>query len=241
MICRDDPGLRFFCGPWRAPAGPELRIRLSSLEPLELDPALLRWLAGEPVFCPHLHIPLQSGSDGVLARMKRPYDAALFRSRVALARSLWPKLGLGTDVIVGFPGETEAEFAETYDLLNALPFSYLHVFPYSPRPGTPAAELPERVAPPRIKARKLALMELGRQKREAHARSLLGQTGTVLLEGAAAARPGFRPGFSETYAACEVAAATTAPHGLVAVRFTEYDPARGVLLAVASDAAEGTP
>lgn len=233
---RDLPGrpeLRVLLSALAQAAPKGLRIRLSSLEPLELDPELLRWLAQEPVFCPHLHIPLQSGSDTVLARMKRPYDSALFRSRIALASSLWPRLGLGTDVIVGFPSESEAEFEETYALLSELPFTYLHVFPYSPRPGTPAATFSGRVSQERVKARKLALMALGQKKREAHARSLLGQRGRVLLEGRPDAESGLWHGFSETYAPCLVSAPLAAANRIVSVRFLSHDPETGLLSAAA--------
>src|SRR4029453_3470604 len=102
-------------------------------------PELLDLVARSPIIAPHFHIPLQSGSDRVLRRMRRPYTAALYAQLVKqLARSR-PGLGLGADVIAGHPGETEADFADTMALVEELPFSYLHVFPYSDRPGTEAA------------------------------------------------------------------------------------------------------
>jgi threonylcarbamoyladenosine tRNA methylthiotransferase MtaB len=139
------------------------RLRLSSLEPLEIDqayPALGGgWLA------PHIHAPLQSGSDPVLRRMGRPYSRADYQRAIWGLVDKFGPLALGTDVLVGFPGETEGEFRETRDLLASLPLSYWHVFPYSPRPGTRAATWPDQV-PGQVKKERVQLLkELGEKKR----------------------------------------------------------------------------
>jgi threonylcarbamoyladenosine tRNA methylthiotransferase MtaB len=120
---------------------PACRIRLSSLEPMEAGEALVDLVAGGSVVAPHLHLPLQSGSDGVLRRMRRGMTAARFRALLERAWRTNPRIHLATDVIAGFPGETDAEFSETEALLHDLPLASLHVFPFSPRSGTAAAAL----------------------------------------------------------------------------------------------------
>ncbi len=159
-----------------------VRLRLSSLEVGELDPALLRLMAAEPRLCRHLHVPLQHGADAVLERMNRRYRSALFAERLREAASLVPGLGLGTDLIAGFPGESEAEFRQGLELIDSLPLTYLHVFPFSPRPGTPAAELGERPEPATVRRRVRELRELSRRKHEQFLRSQLGTTLTVIAE-----------------------------------------------------------
>ena len=114
------------------------RVRLSSLEPQEVTGELLAELASWRAFCPHFHLPLQSGAAPVLAAMNRPYRPGDFQDLVADLPGAFPDAALGLDVLVGFPGETAADFAATRTLLAALPLTYLHVFPFSPRPGTPA-------------------------------------------------------------------------------------------------------
>lgn len=158
------------------------RVRLSSLEPLELNDEVIDRVAASKVLCPHLHIPLQSGSDTVLARMGRPYTAAQFKKSIERALSRIEGVCLGFDVIVGFPGETQAEFDETLTLLESLEFSYLHVFPYSPRKGTRAFGMDGRVADAEIKRRGKALRALAHKKREAFYRKHVGQTAAVLAE-----------------------------------------------------------
>jgi threonylcarbamoyladenosine tRNA methylthiotransferase MtaB len=137
------------------------RMRLSSLEINEVSPELVELMAREPQkICAHLHLPLQSGSDTVLRRMNRPYASAAFAERLAGIRALVPEAGFSTDVIVGFPGETDREFEETYRFIERQEFSRLHVFTFSPRSGTPAAAMPDR--PPRevVQERSRLLREL---------------------------------------------------------------------------------
>lgn len=154
------------------------RIRLSSLEPLELSDAVITKIKNSENLCRHLHIPLQSGSDRILKLMGRPYTRAEFQSRMEAALSGLEGLCLGFDVIVGFPGETDEDFAETVEFLEAIPFAYLHVFRYSARPGTKAFEMPGRVHPDEMARRARILRELSAKKKE---RFYLGQVGRAML------------------------------------------------------------
>ena len=118
------------------------RLRLSSVEPMDLTDDLLDLVASTPRIAQHVHAPLQSGSDTVLRRMRRWYRARHYADRILKARARMPDAAIGADVMVGFPGETEAEFEESRAFIQSLPFTYLHVFTYSERPGTPAAGMP---------------------------------------------------------------------------------------------------
>jgi threonylcarbamoyladenosine tRNA methylthiotransferase MtaB len=156
-------------------------IRLSSVLPAYFTPELLDLVARSPIIAPHFHIPLQSGSDRVLRRMRRPYTAALYAQLVKqLARSR-PGLGLGADVIAGHPGETEADFADTMALVEELPFSYLHVFPYSDRPGTEAALMDGHADERVIRRRSRRLRDLGRRKNRAFREGLVGTAQELLV------------------------------------------------------------
>ncbi len=121
------------------------RLRLSSIEPLEVVPELIDLVAAHPRLARHFHIPLQSGSTRILRAMYRPYSAGYYRDLVSRIRERIPDAGIGADVMVGFPGETDDDFRETYELINVSPLTYLHVFPFSSRPGTVAAGLPNQV------------------------------------------------------------------------------------------------
>ncbi len=158
------------------------RIRISSLEPMDLDEGLLEAMAALPKVCHHLHLPLQSGSDAVLARMRRRYTAAGFRELAARARAAMPDLGLTTDVMAGFPGETEDDHARTLAFLEEIGFSRLHVFPFSPRSGTPAARFPDAVPAPVKERRVRELIALGDRLALAAHRRLVGRTVRVLVE-----------------------------------------------------------
>jgi threonylcarbamoyladenosine tRNA methylthiotransferase MtaB len=158
------------------------RIRISSIEPTTITTALLDRMASSSKLCPYLHVPLQSGDDAILSSMNRPYNAEEFIHLIQRAVATVPHLGLGTDLMVGFPGETEEAFAHTLSLARELPFSYFHVFTYSQRPGTAATKLPDQVpiAVARERAKKLA--ELSRLKRLAFAERYIGSTVPVLFE-----------------------------------------------------------
>lgn len=157
------------------------RVRLSSIEPNKIDPAVLRLLAGEPRLCRHLHLPLQSGSARVLAAMRRSYapgDYLALAEQVARVGAA----GIGADVIVGFPGETDADFAETRSLLEAAPVTYLHVFRYSARPGTAAAGWGDVPPATVAHARSEELRALGAAKARAFRARLVGRVLPVLVE-----------------------------------------------------------
>ncbi|CAO0821763.1 MiaB/RimO family radical SAM methylthiotransferase [Desulfarculales bacterium] len=171
-------------------AHPVPRLRLSSLEVSEVNDGLLGLIAKEPRLCDHLHIPLQSGSDRLLQAMGRHYQAAIYAARVRNVAMALPWACLGTDVIVGMPGETDQDFALTEELIVSLPLAYLHVFPYSPRPGTPAATWPSRVAGPLAKARAARLRALSRQMRLAFLAGQEGRELEAVVEASGLARTG---------------------------------------------------
>jgi len=161
---------------------PGLRwIRLSSVLPAYFTAELTELLTTSPLIAPHFHIPLQSGSDRILRRMRRPYTVAMYRRVIDRLTAAIPALGLGADVIVGFPGETDEDFAATLALVRQLPFSYLHVFAYSDREGTEAARLSERVPPRVIAERSRALRDLAQAKNRAFRERLIGTSPEVLV------------------------------------------------------------
>lgn len=158
------------------------RVRLSSVEPQEIDGDLVEMLAEGGVLAPHLHLPLQSGSDRMLRAMRRSYRTPAYRRQVERVAARVPRLALGADLIVGFPGESEADFRETLALLAELPFTYLHPFTYSPRPGTPAASWKGR-PPGDVSRRRLgAAKALMIRKNEDFRRALAGTEARVLVE-----------------------------------------------------------
>jgi threonylcarbamoyladenosine tRNA methylthiotransferase MtaB len=157
------------------------RLRLSSIEPWDL-PGQAFALWGDPRLCRHLHLPLQSGCDATLRRMARRYTAAEFARLVAAARAAIPGVAVTTDVMVGFPGETEAEFAESLAFVQAMEFARVHVFPYSRRPGTLATEMVDQVAPPAKAERSRAMRAIGDASACAFRRCFVGQTLPVLWE-----------------------------------------------------------
>ena len=171
------------------------RLRVGSVEPTEVPAEMIEFMAGSKMVCPHLHLPLQSGSDGVLARMNRGYDTALFRSVVDALVAAMPDVSIGSDVIAGFPGETDQEFQETLSFIGSLPLAYLHVFPYSQRPGTPAATMAHQVQPRVIKERAEALRILSEKKKAEYAARFVGRELQVLVQ----KDEGGRKGLSRNY------------------------------------------
>ena len=167
------------------------------MEPTELTDELLTTMAASPVICPHLHIPLQAGDDSVLQRMGRTYDREFFARLVRKVRAALPSAAICLDVITGFPGETEQEFANTYDLIADLPISDLHVFPYSRRPGTPAASLPGQVPGNVSRLRAEQLRRLATEKYRQFAENFLGQELEVVVE--SGSRGGLLKGISGNY------------------------------------------
>lgn len=158
------------------------RYRISSIEPNLLSDDIIKLVASSQRFMPHFHIPLQSGSDRILGLMRRRYKRKLYAERVALIKELMPHASIGVDVIVGFPGETDTDFQETYSFLESLPITYLHVFTYSERDNTLADTLNEIVPVPVRQARNKKLRQLSYQKQAQFANQFSGTTRPVLFE-----------------------------------------------------------
>jgi threonylcarbamoyladenosine tRNA methylthiotransferase MtaB len=176
------------------------RLRLSSILPAYFTPELVELVVGERRICRHHHVPLQSGSDRVLRAMRRPYHAALYRRLVERLAEGIPGLALGTDVITGFPGETGEEFEETEALLGSLPFSYLHVFSYSDRPGTESARSPApRVAAPEVRRRTASLRRLSATRQAAFRRAQVGTVVEALVLEERRGRDGSLVGLTDNY------------------------------------------
>lgn len=177
----------------------EFRVRLSSINPMEIDDRLIALMAERDNLCSHFHIPLQSGDDTILSHMRRNYNARQYRDVVEKAVDRNPGLGLGADIIVGFPGETDAMFENTRRMIEDLPFTTLHVFSYSPRQGTEASGFTNDVPKAIKKERNKILTELGNQKARQFRESLLDQTVPVLVENSRDPQTGRLRGHSDTY------------------------------------------
>ena len=181
------------------------RYRISSLEPDLIDQELIEYCAKSRAFMPHFHIPLQSGSDSVLKLMHRHYDTKLFIDKIQLIKKLMPKAFLGIDVMVGTRGETPEYFEETYRLLDSLPVTQLHVFPYSERPGTAALKIPYVVGAKDKKVRSQRLLDMSEEKTQAFYASHIGEVKEVLFE--KAPRGKAMHGFTDNYIRVELPAA----------------------------------
>lgn len=151
------------------------KLRISSVEPMDWTDDLIALLASSPRIAKHAHVPMQSGSDAVLRRMHRKYRPWHYREKIKKIRAAMPTAAIGADVMVGFPGETDAEFESTRNMIEELPFTYLHVFTYSARPGTPAADLPNQVPVQVARERNRVLRELASQKKLAFMRAFVGK------------------------------------------------------------------
>jgi threonylcarbamoyladenosine tRNA methylthiotransferase MtaB len=173
------------------------RLRISSIEPNLLKNETIEFVSKSKAFVPHFHIPLQSGSNEILKLMRRRYMKELYVERVSKIKEVMPNACIGVDVIVGFPGETEELFLETYNFLNELEISYLHVFTYSERDNTVAASL-EDVVPKNVRSKRSKMLRgLSVKKRRAFYESQLGSSRTVLFEGEN--KEGYIQGFTENY------------------------------------------
>lgn len=173
------------------------RVRISSIEPNLITDEILEYIASGNKFMPHFHIPLQSGCDDILRAMKRRYLTPLYRSRIEKIKELMPHACIGADVIVGFPGETEANFEETYRFISSLDVSYLHVFTYSERENTPAWSMAGSV-PGKVRAKRSKVLHLlGGRKKAAFYRSQLGSVRPVLFE--SENKDGMISGFTDNY------------------------------------------
>jgi threonylcarbamoyladenosine tRNA methylthiotransferase MtaB len=194
------------------------RVRLSSVEVIHVKDSLLEALATEPKVCPHLHVPMQSGDDGVLRAMGRHYTAGEYLEIVAALRCAVPHVNLTTDVIVGFPTETEDAFQRTLDAVDAAGITRVHTFSYSPRPGTQAERLGDRV-PPQEKKRRSTVMRARSEVRSRHHRAAkLGRAENVLIDKVADAQCS---GYTADYTRCYLPAGAGARGGLVEVRCHE--------------------
>jgi len=175
------------------------RIRLSSIEPIEVEDDLAEWLAGDPKACMHLHLPLQSGCDETLRAMRRPYDTSAFATLAEKLRARMPDIGISTDLIVGFPGETDEQFATTRTFVERMAFSRIHIFRYSPRNGTPAASMPGQLSNAIKQARAKAIETVWKKTAGAFHERFIGRTVDVLWE---TQEDGFWHGLSREYVPC---------------------------------------
>jgi threonylcarbamoyladenosine tRNA methylthiotransferase MtaB len=221
-------------GEYRAPTGERfvdvlnmiasmdtsMRFRISSIEPNLLTDEIIRTVANSNIICPHFHLPLQSGSDEILRKMRRRYSAGHFADRIYMIMEKIPDCAIGVDVITGFPGESDELFRETYDLLESLPVSYLHVFTYSERKGTPAAKM-KPVIPGNIrKERTKELLGLSERKTAEYHLRQLGRNLAMLPE-RINSETGLWTGWTENYVRTAVNTENISPNTLVKVRITE--------------------
>ena len=198
------------------------RLRLGSIEPTELPDSLLAYIAAAEWICPHYHIPLQAGEDTILKRMNRHYSTKYFQQLLEGIHKLQPNAAIGLDIITGFPGETDEQFAASCDFLEQLPFSHLHVFPFSKRPGTPAAEMKDQVPGNLVKERAAKLREIGERKLAEFANGFVGKKLQIIVEGGD--HDGEKRGLSQYY---------------LPVHFTADSVKQGDLLEVKVSTAEG--
>ena len=197
------------------------RYRISSIEPNLITDEIIEFCASSPKFVPHFHIPLQSGSTRILGLMRRRYTAEKYRERIAKIRELMPDAFLGVDVIVGFPGETEEDFLETYNLLQEVEASFLHIFPFSERPGTPAVTMPNKVQS-RISTERVArLEELSTRLHKAFSERFLGEVREVLFE--STDRSGKMYGYTDNYLRVSVPYNTEYINQICKVRLVALD------------------
>jgi len=184
------------------------RLRLSSIEPNEVTDEIISHIRNSKIICPHIHIPLQSGDDKILSLMKRNYNTKLFRGLIEKLLDAMPDIALGIDVMVGFPGEGEREFANTVAFIEKIPVAYLHVFPYSKRPGTRSSDFPGEIAENVKKERAKILRMVGERKRAAFAERFIGKSLSVLIEDKKDRDTGLQKGFSENYIPVLIAEST---------------------------------
>jgi threonylcarbamoyladenosine tRNA methylthiotransferase MtaB len=199
------------------------RLRLSSLDPREVPDRLIGLIASSNVICPHLHICAQAGDDEILQNMRRNYDAGYYRELLARVLERLPEAALGSDIIVGFPGESEQQFESSLKYFASLPVTYFHVFPYSTRRGTPAASLGNRVAIDAKKGRARRMRELGVQKKRAFCSRFIGRRLAVLIEDKLDVKTGARRGFTRNYLPVTVRSSGAASNEEVTVELTGFD------------------
>lgn len=205
------------------------RVRLSSIEPRELTDELIETVAGSDQFCRHFHIPLQSGDDHILERMHRPYDTQWFRNRIQSIHQKLPEAAIGVDTLIGFPGETDTAFENTRNLIDNLPISYLHVFPFSPRKGTPASDYADPVAPDVIKERCSVMRMLGKHKKAIFYDQQLKTSAEVLIERQRDRRSGLLKGISSNYVTVLTDGPDQLKNSLVTVRLEKMCSANAIM------------
>ena len=206
-------------------ANVKVLLRLSSVEVTEFDKDLFSYLKGSKHICPHFHVPLQSGSNRILKLMNRHYTREEYIEKLEELKELFPYATFGADVIVGFPTETEEDFAQTFEVVEKSPLNWLHVFPYSPRPGTPAEKMKERVPETVVKYRSNMLKRLIEKKREDFYRKIIGKSFSAILE---KVEEGQITVLTENYV-----------HALLKDVFTNRCPAQGELIKVKISRVEG--
>ena len=198
------------------------RLRIGSVEPNEVSDELLHLISSSGSICHHLHLPLQSGSDTVLHRMGRHYTSVFFRQLIARISAAMPDAFIGADVIAGFPGETEAEFQETVQLLEELPLSDLHIFPYSSRPGTTAARMPDHVPDRVVTERAAQLRKISERKKQAFLERSIGQRHDVLVQ-KYDGKTGLCRGFSQNYLSIAFAGDAAFVNTIIPVKILSTD------------------
>ena len=203
------------------------RYRISSIEPNLLTDEIIAFCAASPKFQHHFHIPLQSGSDKILGLMRRRYTTARFADRIAAVRALMPDAFIGIDVIVGFPGETEEDFRTTYDFLEGLKPAFLHIFPFSERPGTPAVDMPGKVQPSVATRRVAELEELCGRLPGAFCAKAVGSEDTVLFE--STLRGGLMFGYTGSYRRVKAPYDRTRINAICRVRFGAMDESHDLM------------
>jgi len=206
-------------------ANVKVLLRLSSVEVTEFDKDLFSYLKGSKHICPHFHVPLQSGSNRILKLMNRHYTREEYIEKLEELKELFPYATFGADVIVGFPTETEEDFAQTFEVVEKSPLNWLHVFPYSPRPGTPAEKMKERVPETVVKYRSNMLKRLIEKKREDFYRKIIGKSFSAIVE---KVEEGQITVLTENYV-----------HALLKDVFTNRCPAQGELIKVKISRVEG--
>jgi threonylcarbamoyladenosine tRNA methylthiotransferase MtaB len=199
------------------------RIRLSSIEPMDVPDDLIERMAQLPKLAPHFHLPLQSGNNEILKRMGRRYTVEEYARLVEKLRATFPDVGITTDIMVGFPGETDAQFNDTYDFINEMAFSRLHVFRYSPRKGTPAARYPYRIPPEISIARSEAVRELGYRLAEEFRVKMLRKVMEVLVEDSREGKANLLAGFTGNYIRVLIDVPDTMINRMIQVRLIELE------------------
>jgi threonylcarbamoyladenosine tRNA methylthiotransferase MtaB len=205
------------------------RVRLSSIEPHELTDDLIQLVAKAEIFCHHFHLPLQSGDDLILKKMHRPYTRSLFRNQIVKINELLPDAAIGVDTLIGFPGETERAFENTYSLIHELPITYLHVFPFSVRKGTPASSYPQPVDSKTIKARCKKMRGLGHEKKKDFYKKFTGKPVEILIEDKRDKFTGLLKGISSNYIPVQITGEDNLKNTLAQVRIDKVKSDKKVL------------